>query len=420
MKQISLAIGLIAIFILIQSQTIEVFAQETPQFFASTMHTTDNCPVTRLYASRMYVPVMIKEFHDPTPNWQVSSISMTNSTKSVANLDGTNKYSFLISTNDTDQFDFRTVASYTDGQEHQIWVEYWSQNQQVEVEQFSTLHGYLCRDFMVDTAVAPLQPDIGKAIQEAQAGTFQQLVNVILEILNQTQGLMVIVPVAVGIMIVILVIFLLYHRSGEASVKELIKKIKFIAGEQQKNIREQRMVTQHLVISEGRRNDNQKKSDECVKHAIKSMNDSLRSWSDQFAIDFRSILLETKLFKESEIDTAIHPPKIIPIEEEQKPVEIKPEELKEIEKIIEEEPIPIKETKKQSIFAFWKKDKTENEILGEDEWIAFYRAKNLTREQLLTIYKKKEPYVQKNYQTDENAYNQFNALFILIAEFDNK
>ena len=87
--------------------------QETPQYFAQTMKTVDNCPITRLYASRMYVPIMIKEFHDPTPNWQVSSISMTNSTKSVANLDGTNKYSFLISTNDTDQFDFRTVASDT-------------------------------------------------------------------------------------------------------------------------------------------------------------------------------------------------------------------------------------------------------------------------------------------------------------------
>lgn len=420
MKQISLSVGLIAIFILVQTQTVEVFAQETPQYFASTLKTADNCPVTRLYASRMYVPIMIKEFHDPTPNWQVSSISMTNSTKSVANLDGTDKYSFLISTNDTDQFDFRTVASYTDGQEHQIWVEYWSQNQQVEVEQFSTLHGYFCRDFMVDTAVAPTQPDIGKAIQEAEAGTFQQLVNVILEIQSATQGLMVVVPVAVGIMIVILIVFLLYHRSGEANVKELINKIKFISNEQQKNIREQRLVTQHLVMSESVRDENQKKSDERVKHAIKSMNDSLRNWSDQFVIDFRTILVDTKLFKESEVESMIKMPDVKPLEEEQSIQTLKPEEVKEIEKVILDEPIPVDKSKKHSKFAFWKKDKQEKKILTEEEWTAFYVSKNLTMDQLVTIYKKREPYVSRNYQTDENAYNQLNALFHLIQEFEKK
>lgn len=394
--------------------------QETPQYLAAANHSPDNCPVSRLYATRMYVPIMVKEFHDPTPNWQVSSVSVTNNTSSVVTLDGNDKYAFLISTNSTDQFNFRTVASYTDGQEHQIWVEYWSQNQQIAIEQFSTEKGYFCRDFMVDTSVAPAQPDIPKMIAEAEAGTFQQLVNVVLEMYGTTQGLLVVIPASVGIFVVILIIFLIYHRSGETQIKELVRKIKFIAIEQQKNQRDLNLVSQHLIIQEKVRDENQKKSEERINNAIKTMNRHISNWGDQFTITFRSMMLETNLFRKEEIESLKSPPQIEPV-----PEKLDENENPSSEMFVEPELMETKfDNKKQSYserLAFWKKNKTEKEvILTKAQWIDFYKEKKLTKEQILRIYKNREPYVQKNYQNDENAYNQFNALFDLWQEMDKQ
>lgn len=410
MNQRLVTIILMSIFVMMQLQNVQVFAQETPQYFQQTLKTADNCPVSRLYASRMYIPVMIKEFHDPTPNWQVTSVSLTNNTNSLAQMNGDDKYAFLISTNSTDQFNFRTVASYTDGQEHQIFVEYWSQNEQIAIEQFSTLKGYFCRDFMVDTAIAPPQPDIGKAIQESQAGTFQQLINAVLEAVATVNGLIVIVPAAMGIFVIILIVFLIYHRSGEHNVKEMLKKINFISNEQQKTMRENKLIAQHVILSEKARDENQRKSEDRIGFLLKGVNAQMLGWSDQFTNSFRSMLMETKLFNKEQVEK-IEVPKFEPIVEEPKEIEtIIPQDIVDIPTKAPES-IKEKTRKVTSFFSIRKKKKEEPVVKTLEQWKQFFIEKKLTVKQAQAAYSKLEPYVQKNYKDDPDNLNKLNALF---------
>lgn len=418
MRKVVLTITLFAIFIMVQLNNVQVFAQETPQYFEETMKTADNCPVSRLYASRMYIPVMIKEFHDPTPNWQVTSVSLTNNTKSLAQMNGDDKYAFLISTNSTDQFNFRTVASYTDGLEHQIFVEYWSQNQQIAIEQFSTVKGYFCRDFMVDTALPPLQPDIPKAIEEAQAGKFQQLIDAVLESVATVNGLLVVVPASIGIISIILLVFMIYHRNEEQNVKDLTKKIKFVSSEQNKNMAEVRMLTQHIILSEKARDENQHKSEERISFLIKGVNQTMSGWSDQFTNTFRNMLLESGLFNKEQVEK-VEIEKFAPVSDEQQKTE-------ETITITEDdlEPPELKEKKdvsvKRKLFGFLEKRKVELVIWTKDQWKEYYRRKGYDKKKILEIYKRRTPYTQKNYMIDNNAKNQYDALFELYQEMDEK
>lgn len=414
-----LLIGVLVFGVLMQVSSMLAYAQETPQYFQQIEKTKDNCPVTHLFATKMIVPIMIKEFHDPTPNWQVTSVSLTNSTNSLVTLDGNDNYTFLISSKSIDQFNFRTVASYTDTAEHPIYVEYWTQNQLVGRDGFTTTNGYFCHDFLVDTANAPPTLDYNKMLQDAQAGAFQGLISAVLEDHGSLESLVIVILVATGVNFFILIIFLIFNRSSGSTSKKVINKVKLAVEKLQSNIAEINMLTQHVILAEKQSSDRDKKRDDRLNNALHLISKYVQNYQDQFVIAFRTMMQDTSMINQNKLDNFEKLVKIEPLRfEEVKPV-TNDVDVTEIEKEIEKvEPIVVekKPTIKERILH--KVRKKEVVIKTQEEWRQFFMDKKLTKEQVLKLYNNMSPYIQKNYMNDIDGYNKYNALFNLYQELD--
>jgi hypothetical protein len=185
------------------SATKPSFEQETVQTLQELTQQANACPVSHIMAINNFVPITVKIFHDPTPDFLV----YTNATNvgSQITSDGSDPHVYLITTNSTDSFKFVVNAKYRDNVEHQIFIEYWSQNENTAVEQLQTVNGDFCRDILVDTSVQPPQIDIAKTIKNAEATDFQALTNSIVHN-NNTLGSIVVGLFAFNVFVIVFMV----------------------------------------------------------------------------------------------------------------------------------------------------------------------------------------------------------------------
>jgi hypothetical protein len=389
------------------------YQQTTPEGMQTAMHGPDNCPITHAYASRLYVPVTLKIIHDATPNFQVTSHSITNNTNSVVTLDGNDKNAFLITTDSTDQFVFRTIASYSDNQEHPIMLEVWSQNLQLDVNEFSTVKGYFCHDFFIDTSVAPPQPDIPKSIQQAEGQTFQQMFDAIIAD-HLTVGNLTIVNIAGDVlMLIIFIIFLIYTSRGDSKVGKLANKLTSLTNHVTETVRNTDMTSKHLFLHE-------KVNEDKLAKMVQYNRRFLTSFIDTFLVNFRTVLMETGHYDQNKLEPLeklnIQIQEAMKDQVEEKEPELPIEILQTVTH--QQESLPSKDTRSiiKSIFRIHKKDVTKEEMKTKEEWKQFYKDKGLTPKQVLAAYSKLEPYVNANFKDDPESKNKLDALYELYFE----
>lgn len=423
-NRVFLFIGILVTGVLMQQGYMSAYAQETPSYFQSIDKTIDNCPVTHLFADKMYVPVTIKLFHDKTPTFSVVPRSITNSTNSLVQLDGNDPNAFLVTTNSTDQFDYHAIGSYTDGLEHTIFAEYWSQNKLQERDQFMTEKGFFCHHFFLDTSVAPPLPDYNKMIQDAQAGAFQGLIASVLEDHGSLENLVIVMISSVGVNMFVLFIFLIFNSRSGSTTKKISDKVKKAIEKLQENIGAVNMMSNHLVLSEKQIIEKDKKRDERLNNAITTFGTYARNWQDQFVIAFRSMMLETNMIKQDRLADFEKLVKSEPLRfPDIRPVEEPVIDVTEIEKEIpKEELVGIVETEKKPTLKerilHRVTKKKEIKIMSIEEWQQFFLSKNLNKQQILKLYQNLEPYVQKNYMRDIGSLNKLNALYAIYQELD--
>lgn len=418
-NKVLLFIGILVIGVLMQQGYMSAYAQETPQYFQQIDKTVDNCPVTHLFANKMYIPVTIKLFHDKTPTFSVVPRSLTNSTNSLVQLDGNDPNAFLVTTNSTDQFDYHSIGSYTDGLEHPVFAEYWSQNVLIGRDQFTTDKGYFCHHFLIDTSISPPVPDINKMIQDAQAGAFQGLISTVIEESGRVDSLTIVQLVAVGFSFFVLVIFLIFYNRSDSKSKKLIGQSEKAIKKLHENIGGINMLMQHLVLSEKQINEKEKRRDERMNNVVIALGTYARNWQDQFVIAFRTMMLETNMIKQEKLADFEKLVKSEPLRfPDIRPVEEPVIDVTEIEKEIPEPEQPVEVEKKPTLKEriLHKVKKKEVIVRTEEEWRQFFVSKNLTAEQVLKLYNNMTPYVHKNYMTDIDSYNKYNALFNLYQE----
>ena len=101
-----------------------------------------------------------------------------------------------------------------------------------------------------------------------------------------------------------------------------------------------------------------------------------------------------------------------------RPVEEPVIDVTEIEKEIPKPETPVEVEKKPTLKEriLHKVKKKEVVVRTEEEWRQFFVSKNLTAEQVLKLYNNMTSYVHKNYMTDIDSYNKYNALFNLYQE----
>ena len=422
-NKVFLFIGILVIGVLMQQGYMSAYAQETPQYFQQIDKTVDNCPVTHLFANKMYIPVTVKLFHDKTPTFSVVPRSLTNSTNSLVQLDGNDPNAFLVTTNSTDQFDYHAIGSYTDGLEHPVFAEYWSQNVLIGRDQFTTDKGYFCHHFMIDTSISPPVPDYNKMIQDAQAGAFQGLISTVIEESGRVDSLTIVQLVAVGFSFFVLVIFLIFYSRSDSTSKKLSDKVKKSVDKLQEIIGGINMMSHHLVLSEKQIAEKDKRRDERLNNAISTFGTYARNWQDQFVIAFRTMMLETNMIKQEKLAdfeklVKSEPLRFPDIKLEEEPVV----DVTEIEQAMpKEELVEMVETEKKPSLKeriMHKVKPKEIKIMSEEEWKQFFLSKNLTKEQVLKLYKNLEPYVQKNYMRDIGSLNKLNALYTIYQELD--
>lgn len=383
------------------------YAQETPQYFEQTMRMPNSCPVTHLYSTKFIVPVMVKVIHDPTPNFNVGSA--TNSTapqNSVVNFNGDDKYSFLIRTNSTGQFSFLVKATYNDGVEHPIYAQYWSENQQISVDQFSTTGGIFCRNFLVDTAPPSPIVDIQKTIQNAEATTFAQIVAVLSQDHDALGQLQVIVIVFLGSVIFVQIISMIFHSSEGRWRKEDKKKLKQLESKFEEGARLLIVQNKHSALHEKINNERNEKFIQTILINL-----------DMFRNEIKDMLKKQNAVIEPK------PEPEIPKTEPKETVASESPEITLEELIPKPEPVEeTKEEKKTGISKFvssiqdhlGKKkimQKTEKKILAEEQWFKILKEeKKLTEKQATEAYKKLEKYVN-GHPEDANSYNKLLALY---------
>lgn len=395
-----LPVAMILVFTLTQYGLQFSAAQETPQFFQQTNRSPNNCPITHLYSNKMNIPVTIKIFHDPTSNFVGSTKSLTNSTNSLTTMDGvSSKYAFIFNTNSTDQWLYTTTGGWNDGQEHIIWAEYWSNNQDVGLDQFVTVNGTFCHDFFVDTSLPPVQPDIGKTVQEAQAGLFAQIIKIMSDDHFTIGNLSIAVIGTIVMQAIVLVVVLIFQKGQDDAKSKDMERIEFTAKSQRETISLIKVSLDHMEITDKHREERLGRFFQVQKEYLISLKDVTMNM-------FHTMLLESKLFTKEQID-AIEQKVVIKVEDDKQEVDEPVEEIKT------ENLPPPKQTRfekfKSSIQNIGNKSKQQKKIRTEEEWIQFFTEKKLTYKQILKNYEKKLNYY-KNHPDDIDALNQVNAM----------
>lgn len=416
---------LLFVFVTLPNLIPSGFAQETPQYFDQTMRLPNNCPVTHLYATKFIIPVQVRIIHDPTPNFVVGSAA-TNSTaptsNSVVTFNGDDKYSFNVRTNSTGQFSFLAKAGYNDGKEHDIWVQYWSENQQVQVDQFTTLNGQFCRNFLVDTAPPPPIIDIQKTIQQAEAQTFAEVVAVLTEDHNSLGELQVVVIVFLGAVIFVQIINMVFHNSENRWRESDRKKMAKLEGKFDEGARMLIVQMKHITMKE-------MNTDEKIDKFIQTLlihfdlfrNEMLNAVKSNNKVQTSQVQPETPKPEEKISNGPGNNTDSITTED------IKLEELEPANKITEEAEEPVKKTGlgkfMSSIQDHIKKKQLQpkkQKILSEEDWFkVLSEEKKLTKEQATKAYVKLEKYVN-GHRDDVNAYNKLMALYkIAVGDRDD-
>lgn len=391
------------------------FAQETPQYFNQTMRMENNCPITHLYSTKFIVPVMIKVIHDPTPNFNVGSATNSTTLSSIVNFNGDDKYAFLVRTNSTGQFTILVKANYNDGFEHQIYTQYWSENQQVAIDQFSTLHGAFCHNFLVETAPPPPIIDIQKTIQNAEAQTFAQIIGVMSQDHDALGQLQVIVIGTLGTVIIVQIITMIFHNNEGRGRESDRKKLKQIENKFAEGARLLVVQNKHSALTD---KSNQEKIEKFIQTILVNL--------DEFKSDIKEIVKNQNNVIHETFEPAT--PKTEPPKEMTKETpEIPLDEIEPITETIEVEPEPKKTGINKIVSSIQEHigkrkkimQKIEKKILTEDEWYKILKdEKHLTQDQALKAYTKLEKYVN-GHPENVSEYNKLLAYY-RIAVGDNQ
>ena len=170
-------ITLICVLFVIPSLSIS-FGQEQMQYFLNTFKSGDDCLISHVYSTKLYVPAQVKIYHDATPTFSVSTNSTTIGAQ-ITPLGSDNNVYIENVINSTAQFSIQVYAKYADGKEHPFLIEFWSQNAPMSADQYSTTNSQFCHTIMIDTAQPPVIPDVGIEVKKVTQSLLGQFVSIV-------------------------------------------------------------------------------------------------------------------------------------------------------------------------------------------------------------------------------------------------
>jgi hypothetical protein len=394
------------------------FSQEGFQYFANNFKSGNNCFISHVYSNKLYVPASVKIYHDETPNFGVQ----TNSTTVGAQINplGSDPTVYILNVpNSTAQFSIQVFAKYSDGKEHPFLIEYWSQNAPLSADQYSTINSQFCHTIMIDTALAPVIPNVQDTARQITQSLFGQFVQIVSQ--NTTTNYYAIVIEIIFSAIIVIAISLLVIRMGgyQDMHGALSEKMVSLIKNQNKNI---------VIFN----NDRKLQSIE-MSRMIKSVKalesgkaELLRSFLDEFEIRFRTLFMESTrslelrdlaqnqepivetLQPEQPVSPQVEPPK----EEEPKSSEQKSESL--LKKTVGKAADAVKTI-------IFDQNKPEKPITSYEEFYQLYSQEKDTDklserlEKVLQIYSKNE----EEEKRDDSIINESHAIHKIIMERNN-